>query len=127
MGSLGVEGVCAQRMSLNCCSHFLAARAAQSVFVAVGGVVGEIGDAWGLTWEGEGGWTGDSEWDMGGSGGWVRGGFHRAVVLVDLALGLRSFRSCGTGGLGGRGGGVCPKDVGVLAVATLWEGRHWRL
>jgi len=40
-------------MSLNCCSHLPIARAAQFVFVAVGGVVGEIGDAWG--WLGGGG------------------------------------------------------------------------
>ena len=41
----------------------------------------------------------------GGPGGWVRGEFHRAVVLIDLALGLRSCRSCGTGGFGGPGEG----------------------
>ena len=45
---VGVEGVCEQRMLLNCCSHWPVARAAQFVFVAVGGIVGEIGDAWGL-------------------------------------------------------------------------------
>ena len=52
---------------------------------------------------GGGGWTGDSAWGMGRSGGWVRGEFHRAVVLVDLALGLHS--SWGTDGLGGEGEG----------------------
>ena len=43
-----------------------------------------------------------------------RGGVccDRAVVLVDLALGLRSFRSCGTGGLGEGGGGGSPKGCG---------------
>ena len=40
---------------------------------------------------GGGGWTGDSEWVRGGLGVWVCGGFHWAVVLVDLAMGLRSF------------------------------------
>ena len=49
---MGVEGVCAQRMLLNCCSHWPVAMAAQFVFVAVGGVVREIGDAWGLAWVG---------------------------------------------------------------------------
>ena len=71
---------------------------------------------------GGGGW-----WDWGfivghgEVGGWVCEEFHRAVVLVDLEMGLHSC-SCGTCGLGGRGGGVRPKDVGVLAVAALWEG-----
>ena len=102
MGSLGVEGVCAQRMSLNCWSHFLVARAAQFVFVTVDEFVGEVGDAGGLAWGGGGGVDrGFRVGHGGGSGWWVRGGFHRAVVLVDLAMGLRSFRSCGTGGLGG--------------------------
>ena len=102
---MGVEGVCAQRMSLNCCSHWPVARAAQFVFVAVGGVVGEIGDAWGLAWVGGGGWTGDSAWGMGRSGGWVRGEFHRAVVLVDLALGLPA--RVGLVGWGGGRGCSC--------------------
>ena len=60
MGSLGVGGVCAQKMLLNCCSRFLVARVAQSVFAAVGGVVGEIGDAWGLSCVGGLGWTENS-------------------------------------------------------------------
>ena len=56
-------------------------------------------------------------WEGGGCG--CMGGFHRAVVLVDLALGLRSFCSCGTGELGAGGRGVRPKAVGVLPVAAL--------
>ena len=50
----------------------------------------------------------------GGSGVWLRWGFHLAVVLVDLALGLRSFRSCGTGGLGRGGERDLSKDCGCL-------------
>ena len=41
---VGVEGVCEQTMSLKCCSHWPVASAVQFVFMAVGGVVGEIGD-----------------------------------------------------------------------------------
>ena len=53
----------------------------------------------------------------------MRGGFHRAVVLVDLSLGLRSlFLLVWDWWVGGGGGGILPKDVGVLAVAALWEG-----
>jgi hypothetical protein len=41
---------------------------------------------------GGGGWRGlgiqSGAW--GGLGVWVRGGFHQAIVLVDLALGLRT-------------------------------------
>ena len=53
---------------------------------------------------GVGGWTGDSAWGMGRSGGWVRGGFHWAVVLVDLSMGLRSARVGLVGWGEGRGG-----------------------
>ena len=38
MCDVEVEGVCVQRMSLNCCSHLPVAKAAQFVAVAVGGV-----------------------------------------------------------------------------------------
>ena len=55
---------------------------------------------------GGGGWRGlgIQSGAGGGSGGWVRGGFHRAVVLVDLALGLRSLLVWDWW-VGGEGGG----------------------
>ena len=122
---VGVEGVCAQRMSLTCCSHFLVVRAAQFVFVAVGGVVREIGDAWGLAWVGRGGGLGIQRGAWGGRGDGCVGSFIGLLFLLtcrwDCAarVGLVDW---------GRGeGGGCPKAVGVLAVAALWEGRHWGL
>ena len=52
---------------------------------------------------------------MGGSGVWVSGWFHQALVLVVLERG----GSCGAGELGGGGRGVNPKAVGALTVAVM--------
>ena len=68
-------------------------------------------------------WVGGVDWGFrvghGGSGGWVHGGFHQAVVLVDLAMGLRSACVGLVGWEGGGGEWVRPKAVRVLAVTAL--------
>jgi hypothetical protein len=52
-----------------------------------------------------------------------RVGVYWATAIIDLAFGLHGSQSCSVDGLGAGGGGLCLKDVGVVAAVALGEGR----
>ena len=115
--SVEVKGLCVQRMSLKCCSHWPVARLRSScswLWVGLSGRLVMHGD-W---FEGGGrGGLGIQGGAWGGRGGGCMGGFIGLMFLLTWRWDCALVWNWWVGGGGGRG--VLPKDVGVLAVAAL--------